>query len=247
MSTVNATAVRLPQFSPNQPLTWFRRAERHFKLKKITNTATQADYTFESLPEFVFQQIAPWLDTQAAEIHYDVLKTKLLREFCPTPAVRAHRIVNLPSQISHDRTPTQVWHEINTLQQLPEKDSNGDYKQLNLAKEIWLMCLAPHVRRGLINTEGAMSTLVDEADKMYNAHQAATQLHHSPSDIQHPIAQASTDIAAVSKQSDTHRARPKQSDNFICWYHTRYGNKAQKCIEGCQYKPKNSQGGCVTA
>ena len=36
-TSINAAAVRLPPFSPNQQLTWFRRAERHFHPKKITN------------------------------------------------------------------------------------------------------------------------------------------------------------------------------------------------------------------
>ena len=52
--TVNAAAVRLPQFSPNQLLAWFGRAERHFKLKEITNSITKAAYALEAVPEPVF-------------------------------------------------------------------------------------------------------------------------------------------------------------------------------------------------
>ena len=76
--TVNAAAVRLPQFSPNQPLTWFRRAERHFKLKGITNSITKADYALEAVPEAVFQTISPWLDTQLEDITLDRLKPAYL-------------------------------------------------------------------------------------------------------------------------------------------------------------------------
>ena len=96
--TVNATAVRLPQFSPNQPLIWFRRAERHFKLKGITNSITKADYALEAVPEAVFQTISPWLDTQLEEITYETLKTTLLKEFSPPASVRASRLLDLPRQ-----------------------------------------------------------------------------------------------------------------------------------------------------
>ena len=88
-TSINAAAVRLPPFSPNQPLTWFRRAERHFHLKKITSSTTKADYAIEVLPESVFQHIASWLDTQPAEIQYEDLKAALLRTFCPSPSALA--------------------------------------------------------------------------------------------------------------------------------------------------------------
>ena len=104
-TTINATAVRLPPFSPNQPLTWFRRAERHFHLKNITNSTTKADHAIEVLPESVFQRISPWLDTQTAEIKYDDLKSYLLRSFCPTLAVRTRRILELPQHSEADRIP----------------------------------------------------------------------------------------------------------------------------------------------
>ena len=102
--TVNAAAVRLPQFSPNQPLTCFRRAERHFKLKGITNSITKADYALEAVPEAVFQTISPWLDTQLEDITYETLKTTLLKEFSPPASVRASRLLDLPRQPIGDRT-----------------------------------------------------------------------------------------------------------------------------------------------
>ena len=185
MSTeVNATTVRLPQFSPNQPLTWFRRAERHFNLKKITSSATKADYTLEVLPDSVFEHIAPWLDTQPAEIKYEDLKATLLRTFCPTSAVRARRIIELPQQLGSDTTPTNAWHEISTLQQLPDVDAaTGTHKQLDLAKEIWLMCLAPQVRSALHDTDNrSIQELLTEAEHRHTLTmqlQGCAQLHRT--------------------------------------------------------------------
>ena len=98
-------------FSPSQPLTWFRRAERHFHLKKITRSITQADYAIEILPESVFQHMTSWLDTQLVEIQYEDLNAPLLRTFCPSPSVRARCILDLPHQFLRDFTPTQAWHK----------------------------------------------------------------------------------------------------------------------------------------
>ena len=136
--------------APNQPLTWFKKAERHVHLKKITISTTKADYAIEVLPESVFQHIASWLDTQPAEIQYDDLKAALLKTFCLSPSVRARRILDLLRQLPGDCTLTQAWHNINTLCQLPELDATTRlHKQLDLVKKIWLMCLTPQVRSSL--------------------------------------------------------------------------------------------------
>ena len=91
--------------------------------------------------------------------------TTLLQTFCPTLAVRARRIIELPQQLGSDTTPTNAWHEISTLQQLPDVDATtGTHKQLDLAKEILLMCLAPQVRRSLHETENrSIQELLTEA------------------------------------------------------------------------------------
>ena len=242
-NTINATSVRLPTFSPNQPLTWFRRAERHFSLKKITSSATQADYTLEVLPEAVFQQISPWLDTQPAEIQYPDLKAKLLKEFCPTSSVRTRRILVLPQNPPADLTPTQLWHEINTLRQLPGLDENSKPKLLDLAKEIWLLCLAPQVRCALSNTDNAdIQMLMEEAQQRHEAHTAARR---PPSNRF-----GSSDVSAVHRPRQSSENTPFvkngfSPENFVCWYHRRFGDNARKCLKDCNYKPKNSSAGCA--
>ena len=98
IDTVNAAAVSLPQFPPDQPLTWFHRGERHFKLKGITNSITKADYALEAVPEAVSQIISPWLETQLKEITYETFKAIILKEFSPPASVRASRLLDLPRQ-----------------------------------------------------------------------------------------------------------------------------------------------------
>lgn len=232
--SINATSVRLPTFSPNQPLTWFRRAERHFNLKKITSSTTKADYVIEVLPESVFQQISPWLDTQPAEIKFEDLKSTLLTKFCPTPAVRAHRILDLPHQSQQDRTPLSVWHEINMLQQLPDIDSDTNLpKKLDLIKEIWLMCLPRDVRSALFNTDNReINDLVTEAEQRYNATKAATSSQPKY-------------VTAIGLKADQTPSDSTSISSFICFYHKRFGNNARKCLEGCQYQSKNLLSGRI--
>ena len=162
--TVNATAVRLPQFSLNQPLTWFRRAERHFKLKGITNSITKADYALEAVPEAVFRTISPWLDTQLEEITYETLKTTILKKFSPPASVRTSILLDLLRQPIGDITPKQVSHEIAALRQLSEIDvTTKQHKLLDLYKEIWPQCLPSEIRSALHDTEDSNDELIERA------------------------------------------------------------------------------------
>ena len=134
-TTINESTKRLPSFSPNQPLTWFRRAERHFHLKRSIVSTTKADDIIAVLTEFVFQHISPWLDMQPAAIKYEDRKAMLLKKFCPTSSVHALRILDLPQQPMSDRTPSQIWHDILTLLQLPDiNECTGSYRQLVFTK-----------------------------------------------------------------------------------------------------------------
>ena len=137
--------------------------------------SSQKNYTIEVLQESVFQHISPWLDMQQAEIKYENLKAMLLKKFYPTSSVRAQPILDLPQQPMSDRTPSQIWHEIFTL-----NEDTGSHKQLDLPREIWLMCLTPEVRSTLVETDTCdTSKLVEEAEKLHNAYLAATHLRPS--------------------------------------------------------------------
>ena len=61
-SSINAVSVNVPAFSTQEPVSWFRRADNRFRLRRISDPRTKADYMLESVPDSVFVQIAAWLD-----------------------------------------------------------------------------------------------------------------------------------------------------------------------------------------
>jgi hypothetical protein len=254
--TIAATSVRLPQFAPNETLTWFRRAETHFRLKNVTKSATKADHVLEVLPEEVFRRIAPWLEEQPSELDYDKLKAQLLTEYSPTPAERARRILALPSQPIGDRTAREIWHEISTLCRLPTTTGPPDdqkYEEVDLKKEIWLMSLPQHVRTMLQDTSGAITDLVRRADTLLEIHRTSQRQPH--------ISTASAE--SLDSECDTCSAQPRRpgrtgtpkdrnrrpfaaslNHSGICSYHTKFGDAARNCLDGCKWTaPKNGPGG----
>ena len=170
-----------------------------------------------------------WIvDTQPAVIQYEDLKAALLRTFCPSPSVCAGRILDLPRQLPGDCTPTQAWHNINTLCQLPELGATtGLHKQLDLVKKIMA---------NVFDSSGSQLTrdievLVKEAEERHDAHKAA---------LSHPVSQTinlttirqhgNQPTASTTTNNDTPTA-----GHFICWYHRRYGDDARNCSQDCQY------------
>ncbi|ROT72059.1 Retrovirus-related Pol polyprotein from transposon opus [Penaeus vannamei] len=242
---VNAASIRLPPFSPNEALTWFRRAETQFRLKNILKATTKADHVVVVLPEEVFHRIAPWLDSQPDNIEYDTLKQELLKEFSLSPSERAQQILNIPNTPLGDRTPKQVWQEINTLCRLPTKDEQGKFHEVDLKKEIWLHPLPGNIREKLHDSdETAMDIILTRANALMDAHLQARPQSTAP---------ASTDInAATPRGSNTIRRpfTPFLAADGISSYHKRFGSAAYNCLSGCRWKPrgpsKNAEGGPTT-
>ena len=242
---INAVTTRLPDFSQNEPLTWFRRAETRFRLRGITQPTTKADYVLEALPEAVFRRIGPWLDKQPDEIPYDDLKTYLLKEFLPTASERARRMLLMPSQSMGDRKPSQLWDEICTLSRLPEVDAvSKQNKEVDLKKEIWLQSLPNSIRVLLHNTDDKtmdeLSALADDITTSQNA----TRRHEVTTSAV-PLPPAAIDDVQIVRQNLKHKEHVHACllPNGLCSYHKRFGHAARNCIHGCNWTQKNSRSG----
>ena len=241
---INAVATRLPEFSHNEPLTWFRRAETRFRLRGITQPTTRADYVLEALPETIFRRIGSWLDQQPEEIPYDDLKKYLLKEFSPTASERARRMLLMPSQPMGDRKPSQLWDEICTLSRLPEVDDvSKQNKEVDLKKEIWLQSLPSSVRVLLHNTDDKpMIELSSQADDITMSQNSTRHQAVSTSVSLFPST-GSDDVQLVRQDKHVKQFHATIQPDGVCSYHKKFGNAARNCIRGCKWAPKNSTSG----
>ena len=238
---LNAVATRLPDFAPNEPITWFRRTETRFRLRRITNEITKADYVLEALPETVFQRIGPWLDQQAEEVAYSDLKNHLLKEFSLTNAERAKRILEMPSQPMGDRKPSQVWNEICTLSRLPQVDeTTKQHKEVDLKKEIWLQTLPCNIRASMHDTDQSVETLTKLADELAASQKAARFQSVLTSQIEDDTPDHIAQVRSKTPKTFFNATLDKEG---ICSYHKKFKESARKCIDGCKWAAKNAQGG----
>ena len=168
---VNLAKPRLPTFSSKHTSIWFRGADATFKNASITSEETRVNCVLENIPETVLETIAPWLDMQPDVLEYSKLKERILKVFSLSAQQRVDRLISLPAQLEqqHDVTPSQVWHEINSLITIPAG------QKINYAHELWRRCLHPAVRAT------TSSSMVDPTqDQLDKADQHAAILMAKP-------------------------------------------------------------------
>ena len=138
----------------------------------------------------------------------------------------------LPAQLEqqHDVTPSQVWHEINSLMKLPDGK--------NYAHELWRRCLHPAVRAT------TSPTMVDPTeDQLDKADQHSAILTAKPATA--AFSHSSVHPVHHQEPADNQRKRPSQLMNLndgACGYHRKYGDRTVKCAPGCTYQPEKMRG-----
>ena len=250
---INATSVKLPQFTASDPLAWFRRAEACFFLKKITASQTKAEWVVSLLPEAALKKMNDWLDDQPEKLDYDALKTEMLKVFSLSPTERAQRVLAMANESLGDRTVRDVWHQIQALCKLPEKGPDGRPKEIDLKKEILLQIIPPAVVHAMPFVDSlSVSELVEAADSLLSQHKRKKQAFSMATDAGDLLGDNES-LAVVRRgpsRSVLSRSRPSPkktgllNEYGICTYHTRFGEAAKNCVEGCKWTPsKNAAAG----
>ena len=171
---------------------------------------------------------------QSDVLEYSKLKERILKVLYLTAQQRVNRLNSLPAHLEqqHDVTPSQVWHEINSLMTLP------DGKKINYAHELWRKCLHPAVRQP--HHLPWLTTWKTSWTKPTSTLQS--WLQNPPP--QHSRIPVCTRPVHHQQPTDNHRKQPSQQTNLkdgVCGYHRKYGDRAVKCApgSGCTHQPKN--------
>ena len=234
-AAVNAAAVKLPPLTLKNPSLWFRRAEAKFRLAGITSQTTMADYTLNALSEDALERLEMWLDRQDTKLAYKDLKQYVMKRFSYSVSERAQRILRLADHPLGDMTVQEAWDEIDSLAKLPAEEDKPS-KRVDLEREILLQRLPPHIRQALPDADSVeIQDLITQADKLLISHKASSVLNAHVHDVE-------TD-AITSKHPKEPRPQRKSQDTDLCYYHSRFGDKAFKCCAGCPRWSKNVRAG----
>ena len=241
-NAVNAASVKLAPFWPKRPLLWFARAEAQFRLRNITAQQTRFDHVLQALDDEAVARVSDIvMANPLAHNCYDNLKARLTDAFDLSDEERARRLLDGP-QLG-DRKPSVLLAEINEL----FGQRNIDF----LKKELILRALPANVAAICRASNAAtLEELCTEADRHFAITGALMGAPVNAVDCSSEGASARLTSTDMEGDFDVHAVRtrfkgrptPSATPNApaprgMCFYHEKFGAKAQKCRHPCSYAP----------
>ncbi|KAM8702111.1 hypothetical protein ACLKA7_017676 [Drosophila subpalustris] len=234
-------AVKVPPFWAERPEIWFAQIESQFCIAGITADKTKFHTVLASIESCVISQITDAILNPPAVDMYGNLKRNIIERFCES---EQKKIQKLLSDIDlGDRRPTQL---LNELRGLAKDRINEDF-----LKSFWMQRLPPHAQAILQASNDDLSGMAKLADKILEveglAHMNVASVAvpaGSTSLPAHSLHEIVTRLDSLEKrirsrsrsQSRSLANRDQISSPSECWYHSKFGSKATKCMPPCSYK-----------
>lgn len=240
-SELNKVSLRLNNFWPNKPAAWFGRAEAQFNYAQITRSRTKFDAVASILEEDQCDIILDLLTSPPPEDQdpYGQLKNRLLAENKISDTKRYKTLLN--DMVLGDKKPSTLLREMKVL--APEIDET-------FLRNVWMERLPPHMRGILSATDvsdlaklGVTADAIAENTVALGIQQMSVQHpNNNPlEEVLQKLKELTIKVDKVSQRMDRldatkrHRSKTPARSN-MCYFHTKFGNKATKCQPPCAFK-----------
>ena len=217
-ATASAVALKLPNFWTTQPDVWFAQAEAQFNIRGDTKYY----YVVAALDQDTAQRLLDTLQNPPTTNKYSSLKDQLLKAYGFSRRERASKLLDITSL--GDRKPSALLAEMRAL--------SGGHTNCMLFEELFLRALPHDIRLQLAEVDFSDIDKVGErADAFW-----------------HTKLQNSIGIACIRIKVDRPTSKkgllPTQTPTTqpVCYYHMKFGSKAQRCRSPCSY-PGNAVAG----
>lgn len=237
-----AVAVKLPDFWKSDPSMWFAQAEAQFVLAGVVQDETKFYHIIAKLDQTVICHVADLVKAPPATDKYDAVKQRLISRFEMSAQSKLERLLG-----SYDLGDLRPTHLLAKMQEL----SSGLNVDESLLKMLFLQRLPAYIRPVLSINDGSLSKLAEMGDKMMDLVPQAAAVKvpvsdNSQENLADQIAALTAEIQRLKARPERNRSRSasrnRRNDNndTICWYHRKYGSRADRCRSPCQfYKSKN--------
>ena len=252
-STAAAVAVKIPPFIPQDLSSWFLLCDAQFTICGISSEITKASYIVANLPSDAVTRVSPWIlsQTDPTSITYSDLRAELLRLYDLPASVRARKLLSFPNMGMGDRDPERLSEEMRLLSR------RADGSQVDILIEVYLQTLPKAVRDQMGDTNGrSLKQLGAQAQAIWlQTSASSSSTVATVSDDNNPVVKSEIcairdrhprdGVQKVLRRSPTASDKlrePTFNDLGHCYFHSRFGNAARKCVSGCTFS-KNSFSG----
>lgn len=245
-SDIFKVGIRIPPFWPEEPEIWFSQIEGQFQIAGITNDLTKFYYVIGQLDRQFSCEVKDIITNPPASDKYEKLKTELIKRLSASNEKKVQQL--LMHEELGDRKPSQFLRHLQSLaaQQIPD----------DFLRTIWISRLPLNIQTVLAAQPSAgLDILADLADRIRDIAPSTQQVASTSSTQALNLDAMAREIAELRQQVKTltmrgnrrprshsrHRDRSSNRSQSshnrypICWYHSRHGEKAHKCIKPCDF------------
>ena len=236
----NAVALKLPEFWPSDRELWFAQAEALFAAQNVRQEKTKFGHVVRVLPARYASEVRDVIP-RLPEEPYTALKIELQKRVCPSKRQRLQQLLNVEDIC--DKKPSQLLRHMLKLR----GDSAEDAYKDEIFRELYFQKLPLPVRTALaIYKESTLSHLADLADHMVEVQGPSAPICEVQKQDDPAIAAVHLEIQKIWRASKSPRrtdCEEQQSSpaSDVCCYHERFGSKAKKCREPCQFQRQSGK------
>jgi len=244
-NTVNAASIKIPQFWSNDPVLWFTQVEAQFRTRGISSDVTKFEYLMMSFDAEMAVTVRDILLNPPEHDKYQTLKKAVISRMSVSQDKRLQQL--LVSEQLDGRRPSQLLRRMQQL--IGEDKSIGD----DLLRKLFVQRLPSNVQVALVSQPDLdLDKIASLADSIMDVIQPSDSIHAiiGPVDTLESLRKEVNELKSLLK-SDRGRSSSRmtpsrsrstsrpQSDDELCWFHSRFGNRAKKCREPCKWKSGN--------
>ena len=235
-TNISAVAVKLPPWFEDTEL-WLKQIEAAFEIcrPRITLQKTKYYHLLSALPAQILKLVADKLDPEV-ELPYDQLVNAIRVRYRPSTSYNFEVIRNAKLD---GRRPYEL------LSELKENFRHLDSTSENMLRESFIRAMPDTIKNVLIAAAKytSMDGLVEIADNMLSKHNDRSMNYvNTPEEpresvdainaIQQQIQDLKIEVMNISRDS-THRQVKRR---VLCYYHRKFGTRAYKCNQPCNWK-----------
>lgn len=243
----------IPTFWSARPVTWFNHLEVTFKNRRITADSTKYAAVVMHLGDKTIDAVEHIINDPPATKAYEAIKEALLKHYCVSEETEFRRLAS-GLQLGSKR-PAQL---LNEMRRLSKKSVDEKF-----LRALWLDRLPPTVQVTLAAADRLdLNELAQLADKVMDIQRHAMEgqvLSITTPDTTETMAQLQKQVTELAQKLDTALSRmssknwqrrprsttparsktrertpePSADGAKACRFHSRYGEKARKCVPPC--------------
>lgn len=234
------TNLRLPPFAGDNPRIWFLQIEAAFATRRIKNETTKFCLVVEALPHAVAKLVDDILENIPEDKPYQKLKDAVIKR---SGFSESRDLKELFTSVElGDRTPSQLLRHMRSL-------LNGRKMDDFVLQQLWrekLPSAMQHIIASLPN-DSSIDHLADTADRIAESYHptitALTPQTQQTTSMETTLTSFISEIRKIFSDEAKRRTRFRPRSRSIsrnreklCWYHHKFGNKANKCVQPCNFK-----------